>query len=219
MHKTMAGSLLLLASMVFGGWGSMIWAGQAPAQPAPQKPAPAPAKKASVAKPTSTTKGAPAPSKKAAPPSATAKRASRAAGPSPKGQPVPTPKKEQKAPPAAAGRRDPFKIPVVAAELGGPGGPGEPTGPLPPGSRGLIISQLQLEGIVRLDASNTMIAVVTNPRKLAYFLKVNDPVYNGVVSKITPDAVYFKENHLDPNGQVMALEVVKRLSSAPGEGK
>jgi hypothetical protein len=42
-----------------------------------------------------------------------------------------------------------------------------------------------------------MIAVVTNYTKRAYFLRENDTVYNGIVSRITPDAVYFKENTLN----------------------
>jgi type II secretory pathway component PulC len=83
----------------------------------------------------------------------------------------------------------------------------------------LVISQLVLEGIVRQDTTNKMIAVVTNYTKRAYFLRENDALYNGVVSKITPDSVYFKENYLDPDGRVSAREVVKRLGAAPGEGR
>ena len=64
-----------------------------------------------------------------------------------------------------------------------------------------------------------MTAVVINDRKLAYFLHENDSVYNGVVSKITPDSVYFKENVLDSSGRVTTREVVKQLGSAPGEGR
>jgi hypothetical protein len=92
-------------------------------------------------------------------------------------------------------------------------------GPLPPGTRGLVIGQLRLGGIVRQDATNTMLAVVTNYTNRAYFLRENDVVFNGVVSKITPDAVFFRENYLDPNGRVQTREVVKRLSPASGEGK
>jgi len=44
-------------------------------------------------------------------------------------------------------------------------------------------------------------------------------VYNGVVTKITLDAVYFKENVLDAEGRVTTREVVKRLGSASGEGR
>lgn len=116
---------------------------------------------------------------------------------------------------STSGRRDPFQLPP-------PPGKGEEagiTGPLPPGKRGLVIGQLRLEGIVREDKSNTMIAVVTNETNRAYFLRDNDEVYNGVVSKITPDSVYFRENALQSNGQLVSREVVKKLSLAPGEGR
>ena len=45
-----------------------------------------------------------------------------------------------------------------------------PGGVLPPGVRGLLISQLKLEGVVREQTANKMIAVVTNETKRAYFL-------------------------------------------------
>ena len=92
-------------------------------------------------------------------------------------------------------------------------------GPLPPGTRGLVIGQLKLGGIVRQDATNMMLAVVINFTNRAYFLRENDVVFNGVVSKITPDAVSFRENYLDPNCRVQTREVVKRLGPASGERK
>jgi type II secretory pathway component PulC len=115
---------------------------------------------------------------------------------------------------AATGKRDPFKLPPPPV----PGGEEiqQISGPLPPGPRGLVISQLRVEGIVRLDTNNTMIAVVDNSRNRAYFLRENDAVYNGVVSKITPDSVIFRENALDRNGKVQVREVVKRLGQGPG---
>jgi hypothetical protein len=64
-----------------------------------------------------------------------------------------------------------------------------------------------------------MIAVVTNHTKRAYFLRGNDTVYNGVVTRITPDAVYFKENTLDSDGRVGAREVVMKLGAPTGEGR
>jgi len=119
------------------------------------------------------------------------------------------------------GKRDPFKLPEVPT-----GKPSETMnqsapagGALPPGTRGLVIAQLKLEGVVREQAQNKMIAVVTNDTKRAYFLTENESVYNGVVSKITPDAVFFNENVLDANGRVTTHEVVKRLSPASGEGR
>src|SRR5208337_2219735 len=96
---------------------------------------------------------------------------------------------------------------------------GAASGALGAGIRGLVISELRLEGVVRQQPANTMIAVVTNITKRAYFLRVNDTVYNGVVSKITPEAVYFKENTLDSSGRVATHEVALKLGSAPGEGR
>jgi hypothetical protein len=121
----------------------------------------------------------------------------------------------------AEGKRDPFKLPETPTGKGGAGNIFDSAagGVLPPGARGLLISQLKLEGVVREQIANKMIAVVTNDTKRAYFLTENESVYNGVVSKITPDAVYFKENVLDTNGRVTTREVVRRLGSAPGEGR
>jgi hypothetical protein len=119
---------------------------------------------------------------------------------------------------AIEGRRDPFKLPPPPGKGGLQEGEGI-TGPLPPGKRGLIISRLRLEGIVRLDTTDEMIAVVDTNANRAYFLRENDAVYNGVVTKITPDSVYFRENVLDQQGRVQTREVVKRLSQRPGEGR
>jgi hypothetical protein len=82
-----------------------------------------------------------------------------------------------------------------------------------------VISGLRLEGIVRQQPADEMIAVVTNDTKRAYFLRVNDTVYNGVVSKITPAAIYFKENTLTAQGRVVTREVEIKLGSALGEGR
>jgi len=124
---------------------------------------------------------------------------------------------------AGEGRRDPFKLPeygtgrVADSEGGMEALP--PGGVLPAGKRGLIVSQLKLEGVVRQQTSNKMTALVVDHRNLAYFLHENDSVYNGVVSKITPDSIYFKENVLDSKGHVTTREVVRRLGAAPGEGR
>ncbi|MBZ5564071.1 MAG: hypothetical protein LAP13_16825 [Acidobacteriia bacterium] len=184
-----AASLLLCGLLGAGVWAGVGWAGQAAAQPSAKPAASASKKKA---------RRAPAASKK---PAAKAK--------------VETTRKPGST--EIAGKRDPFKIPPAPV----PGRPGEEgiTGPLPPGNRGLVVGQLTLKGIVREDTSNTMIAVVTNYTRRAYFLRVNDALYNGVVSRITPDAIYFKENTLDANGRVTSHEVVKRLGPAPGEGR
>jgi hypothetical protein len=120
--------------------------------------------------------------------------------------------------PEIAGRRDPFKLPPAPGPGGGTAEEEEVISPCT-GKRCLRISQLRLEGIVRLDATNAMIAVVDTNANRAYFLRENDAVYNGVVSKITPDTVYFQENVKDPSGRVTVREVVKKLSQGPGEGR
>jgi len=150
--------------------------------------------------------------------SAPAKRPAAKRAPSKTGgaAPLPAPPKS----PTIIGLRDPFKLPP-------PPGPGTETttaseelkGPLPPGTRGLVVNQLRLEGVVRLDQSNTMIAMVSNYTNRAYFLRENDAVYNGVVEKITPDSVSFKENYLDNFGRAQVREIVKRLTGAGGEGR
>lgn len=121
--------------------------------------------------------------------------------------------------PVEAGRRDPFSVPKEdkgeAEALGETAG----TGPLPAGKRGLVITELRLEGTLRQSANNSMIAVVTNQTNRAYFLRENDEVYNGVVSKITPDSVYFTENVRDASGQTSSRQVIKRLGAGPGENR
>jgi hypothetical protein len=79
------------------------------------------------------------------------------------------------------------------------------------------VEQLRLKGVVRDGATQKMIAVVTTTNNRAYFLREGEAVYDGVVSKITSDAVYFKGNIFDAKRAVRAREVVKTLSPAPGE--
>ena len=46
-----------------------------------------------------------------------------------------------------------------------------------------------------------MIAVVVNSLNKAYFLRENDPVFNGYVVKITGDSIIFKETLQDKLGK------------------
>ncbi len=205
-------SLLALALLWSGGWTAV---GQTIAPPAGASKAQAkPAVKSTPATSKRSVKTPAVPVVKKSAVKAKAGKSARAkkttAGP-----PVPTPKPAA----VAVGRRDPFRIPVPGAGRETIVDTEEIKGPLPAGTRGLLVGQLRLEGIVRQDLSNTMIAVVANPTNRAYFLRENDAVYNGVVSKITPDSVYFKVNYLDSNGHVQTREVVKRLSSGSGEGR
>jgi hypothetical protein len=102
----------------------------------------------------------------------------------------------------AEGRRDPFVSPVVSRATG----PNCSTG-----KRCLAIDQIMVRGVVRSD--NGMIAVVVNSLNKAYFLKENDPVYNGYVLRITGDSVVFKETFQDRLGKESTREVVKKLTT------
>ena len=110
--------------------------------------------------------------------------------------------------------RDPFNVPP--ASIPGPRNSKWTAGSdvsehLPPGARGLVISQLSLEGVVVMHGSPGLIAVVTNPSHIAYFLHENETLYDGVVTKITPQAVFFNENVRNDDGRAVARQVVRRL--------
>jgi len=98
------------------------------------------------------------------------------------------------------GKRDTFISPVVNRQ----GGSGCSTG-----KKCLDIEQIALHGVVKSD--NGMIAVVTNGLNKAYFLRENDPVFNGYVVKITVDSIVFKETLQDRLGKPFTKDVVKRI--------
>jgi len=102
----------------------------------------------------------------------------------------------------AEGRRDPFISPVVSRASG-------PNCSV--GKRCLAIDQISVRGVVKADSG--MIAVVVNSLNKAYFLKENDPVYNGYVVKITGDSVIFKETVQDRLGKESTREVVKKITT------
>ncbi len=195
-RRIQATRLLVLAALVVGCGVAPSWGGQQPAKSSP------PSAKSAQTAGQKTAKATPA-------------------------MPAKTPAQHKATPESAstgmlgAGKRDPFKNPEAASGPGIAGGYTDivPNGVLPPGERGLLISQLKLEGVVRQQTDNKMIAVVTNQTKRAYFLRENQALYNGVVSKITPDSIIFKENVLDEKGRVTTIEVTKRLNPAPGEGR
>ena len=101
---------------------------------------------------------------------------------------------------AMSGHRDPFISPVVNHA----GGSGCSTG-----KKCLEIGDINLRGVVHAEAG--FIAVVTNNLNKAYFLRENDPVFNGYVTKITGDSVTFKEMLQDRLGKPFTREVVKKI--------
>jgi len=110
---------------------------------------------------------------------------------------APKPKEEKKW--AMTGKRDPFFSPVVQEH-----GSGCSTG-----KKCLEIGTINLRGVVKSDSG--FIAVVTNNLNKAYFLRENDPVFNGYVVKITGDSVTFQETIQDKLGKSFTREVVKRI--------
>ena len=101
------------------------------------------------------------------------------------------------------GRRDPFVSPVVNRSMVGSG--------CSMGKRCLAIDQINLKGVVKAEAG--MIAVVVNAMDKAYFLRENDPVFNGYVVKITGDSIIFKETLQDRLGKSFTREVTKRITT------
>jgi hypothetical protein len=102
----------------------------------------------------------------------------------------------------ANGRRDPFLSPVVSHA----GGSACSTG-----KKCLEIGTINLRGVVR--SQNGFIAVVSNGLNKAYFLKENDPVFNGYVVRITGDSIVFQETLQDRMGKSFTREVVKKITT------
>jgi len=78
------------------------------------------------------------------------------------------------------------------------------------GKKCLVIDKIMLKGVVRADSG--FIAVVVNSANRAYFLRENDPLFNGYVMRITGDAVTFRETGTDRLGHQTKRDVVKKLS-------
>ena len=101
-----------------------------------------------------------------------------------------------------ANRRDPFLSPVVT-RMGGPGAG------CSGGKRCLAADSISLRGIVR--SHDGMIAVVVNAANKAYFLRENDPIFNGFVARISDDSMVLRETVQDVLGRKSTRDVVKKL--------
>ena len=185
-----------------------------PAKAAAKKSVTSPAKptapKAAVSKPAA--KAKPASVKAAAKPAAKAAAPKAAAKPAAAKAKAPAkPAAEAAAAPAqgtgaqaASRRRDPFINPITAVREG-------LSTACQGGKRCLEVTEIILRGIVR--APTGMIAVVENAAQRTYFLRENDPIYNGFVQKITPDTVVFKEHFIDSLGRDNQREIVKTVNA------
>ena len=79
------------------------------------------------------------------------------------------------------------------------------------GKKCLEIGAVNLRGVVHSESG--FIAVVSNGLNKAYFLRENDPVFNGYVMKITGDSIVFHETLQDRLGKTFTREVVKKITT------
>ncbi|MGE5206504.1 MAG: hypothetical protein ACM3PW_12880 [Chlamydiota bacterium] len=99
-------------------------------------------------------------------------------------------------------KRDPFVSPVVS-RVGGA------SASCSGGKRCLAADSISLRGIVK--SHDGMIAVVVNSANKAYFLRENDPIFNGYVARITGDSMVLRETVEDVLGRKSSRDVVKKL--------
>lgn len=106
--------------------------------------------------------------------------------------------------PAPSRRRDPFVSIIQTRSVAGPA--------CATGKKCLIINQIVLKGIVK--SPEGMLALVENGQRKSYFLRENDPVFNGQVVRITPDSIVFRERVVDRLGREIKRDIVKTLPGA-----
>ena len=109
-----------------------------------------------------------------------------------------------------AGRRDPFRSlvdPLNAAQKG----------PRPRGIAGMLISEVDLVGIVQKGKTN--FAFFNGSDNKGYFLKVGDSLFDGKIIKIdrSTGMVMFRQDVNDPRSIKPYRDVTKRLASAEEE--
>ena len=108
-----------------------------------------------------------------------------------------------------AGRRDPFRSLVEQTK-------GE-KGPRPKGIAGMLISEVDLVGIVQKGKDN--LAFLNGSDNKGYFLRVGDQLYDGKIIQINRQTgqVVFRQEINDPRSIKPYRDVTKRLYSAEEE--
>jgi Tfp pilus assembly protein PilP len=109
-----------------------------------------------------------------------------------------------------AGRRDPFRSLVDALNA-------IQKGPRPRGIAGMLISEVDLVGIVQKGRES--LAFFNGSDNKGYFLKVGDSLYDGKIIKIDRSSgmVMFRQDVNDPRSIKPYRDVTKRLASAEEE--
>lgn len=104
-------------------------------------------------------------------------------------------------------RRDPFKSLVRKSQ----GKDNLPVGPRPEGIAGLLIDEIELQGIFVLDSGPVVqVAVTSSPT--SYLLRPGDQLWDGDVVSISLGEVVFKQTVNDPTALKPFREVVKKLN-------
>lgn len=106
-----------------------------------------------------------------------------------------------------AGRRDPFRSLVDAMNAIG-------KGPRPRGIAGMLISEVDLVGIVQKGKSH--LAFFNGSDNKGYFMKVGDTLYDGKIIRIDrrTGTVVFRQDINDPRSIKPYRDVSKRLTTA-----
>jgi Tfp pilus assembly protein PilP len=106
-----------------------------------------------------------------------------------------------------AGRRDPFRSLVEALAVGR-------TGPRPRGIAGMLISEVDLVGIVQ--KGRQALAFFNGSDNKGYFMRVGDSLYDGKITRISRKTgiVVFRQEVNDPRSIKPYRDVTKRLTTA-----
>jgi Tfp pilus assembly protein PilP len=107
-------------------------------------------------------------------------------------------------------KRDPF----VPLRKGGPKQPPKTNLPCP---AGCLISEMELQGIVK-DGKGNYFAIFFGPDKKSYNMKVGEKFYDGEITAIDTKKVTLKESVQDPTEIIRFREVLKWLHPTE-EGK
>ena len=103
------------------------------------------------------------------------------------------------------GKRDPFQS-IISTKGGKSGVLCTGTG-----KACMAAAQAELKGVAKTQEG--FIAMVASGQK-TYFLRLNEPVLNGYVLKITGDSITFRENVVDNVGRTSTRDVVKRITGS-----
>lgn len=102
-------------------------------------------------------------------------------------------------------RRDPFRSLIQQREQ-------EPAPTeRPPGVAGLLIDEIQLEGVFVL-ADGPVAQVVSASQETSFLLEVGQELWDGEVVSISTDQVVFRQTVDDPTARKPFRDVVKKLS-------